>query len=336
MEPRRAWSLIAVGDDRQYAGNEGYSDEPRVYKYDSNVANHRNVGMGDLVIVRDRSKVIGIARIERIDSQAGKKTISRCPECGTTAIKERRSKLPRYRCNNTHEFEKPRLESADVTLFEAHYAESYIPVPDAVPVSHVKAAALRPSDQLSIEEIDISELEKAFLKAYPTTRNILAEFYQSMDIDAAEALYGDKEPVGDTPSFAGSLADTRTSVLRQIRLRRGQSQFRSSLVSRYGGACVVTGCKLLDVLEAAHIWPYRGSEDHDPSNGLLLRADMHILFDLNMMAIEPHLLTVHFIPPIAALDDYSRFHDCRLRAVDRPAFAPLAHRWTIFRNLNSL
>jgi HNH endonuclease len=35
----------------------------------------------------------------------------------------------------------------------------------------------------------------------------------------------------------------------------------------------------LDILEAAHISPYRGEEDNHPENGLLLRADLHTLFD---------------------------------------------------------
>jgi putative restriction endonuclease len=40
-------------------------------------------------------------------------------------------------------------------------------------------------------------------------------------------------------------------------------------------------------LEAAHISPYRGSQSNHPQNGLLLRADLHTLFDLGMLAVEP-------------------------------------------------
>lgn len=55
---------------------------------------------------------------------------------------------------------------------------------------------------------------------------------------------------------------------------------------------MVTGCTILDLLEAAHIVPYRGDEYNDSQNGLLLRADIHTLFDLNLIWIEPETLRV--------------------------------------------
>jgi putative restriction endonuclease len=50
---------------------------------------------------------------------------------------------------------------------------------------------------------------------------------------------------------------------------------------------VITGCDAIEALEAAHISPYRGEEANHPQNGLLLRADLHSLFDLGLIAIEP-------------------------------------------------
>lgn len=47
-------------------------------------------------------------------------------------------------------------------------------------------------------------------------------------------------------------------------------------------------------MEAAHIRPYRGKKDNHPSNGLLLRADIHTLFDLNLVAIDPETLKIQF------------------------------------------
>jgi HNH endonuclease len=40
------------------------------------------------------------------------------------------------------------------------------------------------------------------------------------------------------------------------------------------------------------IRPYRGDHDNDPKNGLLLRTDLHTLFDLNLLGIKPDTLTV--------------------------------------------
>jgi predicted restriction endonuclease len=49
---------------------------------------------------------------------------------------------------------------------------------------------------------------------------------------------------------------------------------------------------VLDVLEAAHITPYLGPDTNHVSNGLLLRADIHTLFDLRLIRIHPDTLQV--------------------------------------------
>ena len=54
----------------------------------------------------------------------------------------------------------------------------------------------------------------------------------------------------------------------------------------------MTQCKSLWVLEAAHITPYRGIRTNSVSNGLLLRADVHTLFDLALISIEPRNFVV--------------------------------------------
>jgi putative restriction endonuclease len=84
----RAWALISLGDDRQYGGNTGYQDDPaRTYRYDSTVANHRQLGAGDLVFIRDRTSLNGVATVESVTSQPSLKVRQRCPECGSVDIK---------------------------------------------------------------------------------------------------------------------------------------------------------------------------------------------------------------------------------------------------------
>ena len=46
------------------------------------------------------------------------------------------------------------------------------------------------------------------------------------------------------------------------------------------------------MLEAAHISPYRGEDDNHVENGLLLRSDIHTLFDLDLLGIDPERLRV--------------------------------------------
>jgi putative restriction endonuclease len=68
--------------------------------------------------------------------------------------------------------------------------------------------------------------------------------------------------------------------------RQGQGGFRRILLRAYEQRCAVTDCDLEDTLEAAHIVPYRGPVTNHPSNGLLLRADVHTLFDFGLVTIN--------------------------------------------------
>lgn len=102
----------------------------------------------------------------------------------------------------------------------------------------------------------------------------------------------------DNPYVAHD-GDRREVVFQQIKLRRGQRKFRDLLLERFEGRCVVTGCSVVDVLEAAHIDPYRGVEENNPKNGLLLRADVHTLFDLDLLGIDPTDLSILLHPQVA-------------------------------------
>ena len=84
-----------------------------------------------------------------------------------------------------------------------------------------------------------------------------------------------------------SANDERERAFRAIRVRRGQPNFRAALLGAYDKRCVITGCAVLDVLEAAHISPYRGPLTNHVSNGLLLRTDIHTLFDCGLLSIHP-------------------------------------------------
>ena len=63
------------------------------------------------------------------------------------------------------------------------------------------------------------------------------------------------------------------------RARLGQGAFRVLVTDAYHRRCAVTGERTLPVLEAAHIRPYAKDGPHLISNGLLLRSDLHTLFD---------------------------------------------------------
>ena len=69
--------------------------------------------------------------------------------------------------------------------------------------------------------------------------------------------------------------------------RLGQGIFRIGVTEAYGRACAVTTEHSLPALEAAHIRPYAEGGEHAISNGLLLRSDIHRLFDKGYVTITP-------------------------------------------------
>ncbi len=71
------------------------------------------------------------------------------------------------------------------------------------------------------------------------------------------------------------------------RRRLGQGGFRVLVSDAYGRRCAVTGEKTFPVLEAAHIRPVSMGGEHLVSNGLLMRADIHKLFDLGYVTVSP-------------------------------------------------
>lgn len=74
-----------------------------------------------------------------------------------------------------------------------------------------------------------------------------------------------------------------------IRPRLGQGAFRVLVTDIYGRRCAVTQERTLPALEAAHIRPYGSGGTHDAQNGLLLRRDIHSLFDTGYVTVTPDL-----------------------------------------------
>jgi putative restriction endonuclease len=74
-----------------------------------------------------------------------------------------------------------------------------------------------------------------------------------------------------------------------IRPRLGQGAFRVLVTDSYERRCAITREKTLPALEAAHIRPYAEGGEHVASNGLLLRRDIHSLFDSGYVTVTPDL-----------------------------------------------
>lgn len=68
--------------------------------------------------------------------------------------------------------------------------------------------------------------------------------------------------------------------------RLGQGAFRVVVTEAYSRRCAITGEKTLPVLDAAHIKPYSDDGPHEVANGLLLRQDIHTLFDRGYLTVD--------------------------------------------------
>ena len=122
----------------------------------------------------------------------------------------------------------------------------------------------------------------------------------------------------DNPAYdPASAANERERAMRAICIRRGQPAFRAALLAAYGGRCAVTGCDVQDVLEAAHISPYSGPSSDHVCNGLLLRADIHTLFDCGLLAFHPETRQVVLADSLRG-SDYADLAGQALREPWRP------------------
>ena len=118
-----------------------------------------------------------------------------------------------------------------------------------------------------------------------------------------------------------SIIDARERVIAAVVRRRGQPEFRKALIEAYDSACAITGCNAVEALEAAHISPYRGPDTNRPSNGLLLRADLHTLFDLGLIAVDTKTMTVVIAESLIDTT-YAEINGQLLRLPAREAFRP--------------
>jgi len=83
--------------------------------------------------------------------------------------------------------------------------------------------------------------------------------------------------------------DRREAPEYLVKARLGQGAFRVLVTDAYQRRCAISGERTLPVLEAAHIKPYARSGPNLVRNGLLLRSDLHKLFDIGLLTVTPDL-----------------------------------------------
>lgn len=122
---------------------------------------------------------------------------------------------------------------------------------------------------------------------------------------------------------------------RAIKARRGQTDFRTRLLAAYGRRCCISGCRVEALLEAAHIRPHALEPNYDTRNGLLLRADLHTLYDLHLLGVDEFgnvaLSSEVTDPYYKELVDKVRRITPPDRSEDRPSEDDCKARMTLFR-----
>lgn len=272
--------VLTFGSERQWAGNSGYEDDPtRLYRYDNFVPNHRRVGTADLVLIRDRGGLIGVGRIGRITPESSTKVRNRCPVpgCGIVQLKHRSAALPRYRCAEGHTFDEPAVETVGCTRYTAEFS-SFVAAPRAVTYEQMRAACPKFNAQNAMQPIDLATLTAPLVAAAPELAALLHGGEGS-----APTVIEVERAAADDPALWGQVAR---------RIRMGQRTFRDGLLAAYGERCAITGHGPQNVLEAAHIEPHVRRGRNASTNGLLLRADLHALFDDHLVAVEPGTMRV--------------------------------------------
>lgn len=311
MAANRAWLLMAAGASRQHAGNEGYADQADAYySWDDTVAHHSEIHPGDFIAIWDKVALIGVSVVERVERGFGRKSVRRCPSCRRSSIKQRRNLLPAFRCYQCHcEFDEPIEIIKEVKTFRSIHPASWIDLTAALSGAELRAVCESPRSQQSLRPLDW----RAF----------------------SAALIGRVGPriLSRIPALNDSWIAAEGHRMVLTRARRGQSHFRGTLIERYGANCAVIGAAPLPTLEAAHLYSYADHGVHHNHGGLLLRRDVHRLFDRGDLVIDPNRLTIDIDTELAPFEAYARLHGKRIMVdVNSEQQSWLAQHWQQHRS----
>lgn len=307
----KAWAFKAIDKNELiYRGNNGYEGDPKSsYSYDNYVANHKQVREGDIALIYNRSYIIGVSKINNIKAYESLKEINKCPEpqCDAKKLRTRTNKHPEWRCSNGHEFTTPLKVSIPVKKYIAYYSDDFIEIKE--PYLLLEKNIIRHNKQLSIQEVYL-----------PWAQGFL-----------------DREPPSkfneENKNISFNSEDLRMRLSRIIKMRRGQKSFRANLLN-HSQNCAISGCKITEILEAAHVFPYRNETHNQISNGILLRSDIHGLFDLDFIAIHPTKKTIHLSTEIVN-SEYSHLEGGKINTNHDISIEALRFRWDIFIQKNN-
>jgi hypothetical protein len=142
------------------------------------------------------------------------------------------------------------------------------------------------------------------------------------EVDINDLLQQDAEAAEDEGEFQpGNTDESLERILRSINLRRGQPEFRTKLLKAYSRRCAMCGCDCIEALEAAHIRRYGGYATNYVPNVLLLHSDLHALFDVGKIGVDPSTYTI-LVAKVIRDTVYGELHGKPLHKSSRSSLEP--------------
>ncbi|MFG1879146.1 HNH endonuclease [Sphaerisporangium sp. NPDC049003] len=294
-------------DKRKRAG-DGYDDDPsRHYSWDNKVPNHSKIAVGDVIVLWDRVDLIGLSVIEYIETGEGDKDVKFCPFCGRADVASRKTMTPEYvcwKCNK--EFDQPATKRVTVRTYRSRHEAGWIDLRGSLSAAELRQLCEKPKSQLSLRPLRWDDFRVRIEKGAARTPLGLVDSTQEV--------------------IAGG--HRRTTV----RARVGQPDFRRHLLGTFGATCAFTGPVPEQALEAAHLYSYAANGRHYKSGGLLLRRDLHRLFDLGLIAVDTATKTLDVSTELTDYPNYARMHGKPLYVALTPAHLKwLSEHWSMHR-----
>jgi putative restriction endonuclease len=179
---------------------------------------------------------------------------------------------------------------------------------DGIPIGVMRQTKGKPNSQYQILGL---ALVREWQNGYFNLEGLSADSWRN--VTAPIKLNNDFNPL--------TIEDARRKAFVEIVRRQGQGKFRQTILDAYGSCCAVSDCDSKDALEAAHIYGYLGAATNVVTNGLLLRGDIHTLYDLGHLAVEPDTLKVKIAPKLEKTV-YRQFSGITIRSPDNPDHKP--------------
>lgn len=257
------WFVLAVGGERQHGGNDGYDDDPsRHYSWDDTVPQHGNIAAGDVIALWDKKTLLGMSVIEKIDVGRAVKKVYFHEACGKADFKGLKAGDLRWWCNKCEvRFAERRSRDRNIRTFRSHHSRGWQDLAGSLTGQQIRGLCDKPRSQHSMRPARWEKVRAALQEVGATMPAAVTD-------KARAVIRGGRRPA-------------------TVQVRDGQGLFRKHLLEEYGEVCAFSGPTPASAMEAAHLYSFADDSEHHEYGGFLLRRDLHRLFDLGHIAVNP-------------------------------------------------